>query len=240
MMSALTSKVAVITGGSSGIGLATAWAFIAEGAVAVSADVNAPEDEQIDFVKTDVTDPASLKHMVDTIVAKYGHIDALVANAGVAEEKADVADLNEANWQKVIDIDLTGVVLTNKYVVQQMAKQDSGGSVVNMSSIFGVVGGPKSQAYSAAKAGVANYTKSQAVTYATRGIRFNAVAPGYVNTPLLKTLPKETTDAMVGKMPIGRLAEPEEIANVIVFLSSAKASFVTGAVVSVDGGYTAL
>ncbi len=240
MMSALTSKVAVITGGSSGIGLATAWAFIAEGAIAVSADVNAPEDEQIDFVKTDVTDPASLKHMVDTIVAKYGHIDALVANAGVAEEKADVADLNEANWQKVIDIDLTGVVLTNKYVVQQMAKQDSGGSVVNMSSILGVVGGPKSQAYSAAKAGVANYTKSQAVTYATRGIRFNAVAPGYVNTPLLKTLPKETTDAMVGKMPIGRLAEPEEIANVIVFLSSAKASFVTGAVVSVDGGYTAL
>lgn len=240
MMSALTSKVAVITGGSSGIGLATAWAFIAEGAVAVSADVNAPEDEQIDFVKTDVTDPASLKHMVDTIVAKYGHIDALVANAGVAEEKADVADLNEANWQKVIDIDLTGVVLTNKYVVQQMAKQDSGGSVVNMSSILGVVGGPKSQAYSAAKAGVANYTKSQAVTYATRGIRFNAVAPGYVNTPLLKTLPKETTDAMVGKMPIGRLAEPEEIANIIVFLSSAKASFVTGAVVSVDGGYTAL
>lgn len=240
MMSALTSKVAVITGGSSGIGLATAWAFIAEGAVAVSADVNAPEDEQIDFVKTDVTDPASLKHMVDTIVAKYGHIDALVANAGVAEEKADVADLNEANWQKVIDIDLTGVVLTNKYVVQQMAKQDSGGSVVNMSSILGVVGGPKSQAYSAAKAGVANYTKSQAVTYATRGIRFNAVAPSYVNTPLLKTLPKETTDAMVGKMPIGRLAEPEEIANVIVFLSSAKASFVTGAVVSVDGGYTAL
>ncbi|WP_354630543.1 SDR family NAD(P)-dependent oxidoreductase [Levilactobacillus brevis] len=239
-MNALTSKVAVITGGSSGIGLATAWAFIAEGAVAVSADVNAPEDEQIDFVKTDVTDPASLKHMVDTIVAKYGHIDALVANAGVAEEKADVADLNEANWQKVIDIDLTGVVLTNKYVVQQMAKQDSGGSVVNMSSILGVVGGPKSQAYSAAKAGVANYTKSQAVTYATRGIRFNAVAPGYVNTPLLKTLPKETTDAMVGKMPIGRLAEPEEIANVIVFLSSAKASFVTGAVVSVDGGYTAL
>lgn len=239
-MSALTSKVAVITGGSSGIGLATAWAFIAEGAVAVSADVNAPEDEQIDFVKTDVTDPASLKHMVDTVVAKYGHIDALVANAGVAEEKADVADLNEANWQKVIDIDLTGVVLTNKYVVQQMAKQDSGGSVVNMSSILGVVGGPKSQAYSAAKAGVANYTKSQAVTYATRGIRFNAVAPGYVNTPLLKTLPKETTDAMVGKMPIGRLAEPEEIANVIVFLSSVKASFVTGAVVSVDGGYTAL
>lgn len=239
MMSALTSKVAVITGGSSGIGLATAWAFIAEGAVAVSADVNAPEDEQIDFVKTDVTDPASLKHMVDTVVAKYGHIDALVANAGVAEEKADVADLNEANWQKVIDIDLTGVVLTNKYVVQQMAKQDSGGSVVNMSSILGVVGGPKSQAYSAAKAGVANYTKSQAVTYATRGIRFNAVAPGYVNTPLLKTLPKETTDAMVGKMPIGRLAEPEEIAHVIVFLSSVKASFVTGAVVSVDGGYTA-
>lgn len=140
----------------------------------------------------------------------------------------------------MINIDLTGVVLTNKYIVQQMEKQASGGSIINMSSILGVVGGAKSQAYSAAKAGVANYTKSQAVTYAQKKIRFNSVAPGYVNTPLLKTLPKETTDSMVSKMPIGRLAEPEEIANVVAFLASDEASIVTGALINADGGYTVL
>ncbi|GEP74543.1 SDR family NAD(P)-dependent oxidoreductase [Weissella thailandensis] len=239
MANGVQDKVAVITGGSSGIGLAIAQKFVQEGAVAVSADINAPEDSAIDFVQTDVTDSASLKSLVEKVVAKYQHIDILVANAGVAEKKAPVSELDEDNWQKVINIDLTGVVLSNKYIVQQMEKQTSGGSVINMSSILGVVGGAKSQAYSAAKAGVANYTKSQAVTYAAQGIRFNAVAPGYVNTPLLKTLPKETTDSMVGKMPIGRLAEPDEIANVVAFLASDEASIVTGALINADGGYTA-
>ena len=239
MANGVQDKVAVITGGSSGIGLAIAQKFVQEGAVAVSADINAPEDSAIDFVQTYVTDSASLKSLVEKVVAKYQHIDILVANAGVAEKKAPVSELDEDNWQKVINIDLTGVVLSNKYIVQQMEKQTSGGSVINMSSILGVVGGAKSQAYSAAKAGVANYTKSQAVTYAAQGIRFNAVAPGYVNTPLLKTLPKETTDSMVGKMPIGRLAEPDEIANVVAFLASDEASIVTGALINADGGYTA-
>ena len=239
MANGVQDKVAVITGASSGIGLAIAQKFVQEGAVAVSADINAPEDSAIDFVQTDVTDSASLKSLVEKVVAKYQHIDILVANAGVAEKKAPVSELDEDNWQKVINIDLTGVVLSNKYIVQQMEKQTSGGSVINMSSILGVVGGAKSQAYSAAKAGVANYTKSQAVTYAAQGIRFNAVAPGYVNTPLLKTLPKETTDSMVGKMPIGRLAEPDEIANVVAFLASDEASIVTGALINADGGYTA-
>ena len=239
MANGVKDKVAVITGGSSGIGLAIAQKFVKEGAVAVSADTNEPEDSAIDFVQTDVTDSASLKSLVEKVVAKYQHIDILVANAGVAEKKAPVSELDEDNWQKVINIDLTGVVLSNKYIVQQMEKQTSGGSVINMSSILGVVGGAKSQAYSAAKAGVANYTKSQAVTYAAQGIRFNAVAPGYVNTPLLKTLPKETTDSMVGKRPIGRLAEPDEIANVVAFLASDEASIVTGALINADGGYTA-
>ena len=239
MANGVKDKVAVITGGSSGIGLAIAQKFVKEGAVAVSADINSPEDSEIDFVQTDVTDSVSLKSLVEKVVAKYQHIDILVANASVAEKKAPVSELDEDNWQKVINIDLTGVVLSNKYIVQQMEKQTSGGSVINMSSILGVVGGAKSQAYSAAKAGVANYTKSQAVTYAAQGIRFNAVAPGSVNTPLLKTLPKETTDSMVGKMPIGRLAEPDEIANVVAFLASDEASIVTGALINADGGYTA-
>lgn len=238
-MGKLENKVAVVTGGSSGIGLATIQKFTVEGATAVSADVTAPADAGIAFIKTDVTDEQSLQAMVDQVVSQYGHLDILVANAGVAEQKAGVADIDMANWNKVIAIDLTGVVLTNKVAVAQMVKQGSG-SVVNMSSILGVVGAAKSQAYSAAKAGVANYTKSQAVTYAQQGIRFNSVAPGYVATPLLKTLPPEVTGPMVGKMPIGRLAEPAEIANVIAFIASDEASFVTGATINVDGGYTAL
>lgn len=238
-MGKLENKVAVVTGGSSGIGLATVQKMTAEGATAISADVSAPEDSAITFIKTDVTDEESLQAMVNQVVADYGHLDILVANAGVTEKKAGVADLDVDNWNRVIAIDLTGVVLTNKVAVAQMVKQGSG-SVVNMSSILGVVGAAKSQAYSAAKAGVANYTKSQAVTYAAQGIRFNSVAPGYVATPLLKTLPPEVTGPMVGKMPIGRLAEPAEIANVIAFVASDEASFVTGATINVDGGYTAL
>lgn len=240
MLDSLKGKVAIITGGSSGIGAAIAKKFITEGALAISADINAPQDPQVDFIKTDVTDANSLKSLGEKVIDKYKHIDILVANAGVAEKKAPVSELDEDNWNKVINIDLTGVVLTNKYIVQQMEKQASGGSIINMSSILGVVGGAKSQAYSAAKAGVANYTKSQAVTYAQKKIRFNSVAPGYVNTPLLKTLPKETTDSMVSKMPVGRLAEPEEIANVVAFLASDEASIVTGALINADGGYTAL
>lgn len=239
-MGKLEGKVAVVTGGSSGIGLATIEKMVAEGAVAISADVSAPADDRIAFEPTDVTDEASLIAMVDHVVSQYGHLDVVVANAGVTEKKAGVADIDLDNWNRVIAIDLTGVVLTNKVVVAQMLKQGTGGSVINMSSILGVVGAAKSQAYSAAKAGVANYTKSQAVTYAKQGIRFNSIAPGYVATPLLKTLPKEVTDPMVGKMPIGRLAQPAEIANVIAFVASDEASFVTGATINVDGGYTAL
>jgi len=239
-MGKLEGKVAVVTGGSSGIGLATIEKMVAEGAVAISADVSAPADDRIAFEQTDVTDEASLTAMVDHVVSQYGHLDVVVANAGVTGKKAGVADIDLDNWNRVIAIDLTGVVLTNKVVVAKMLKQGTGGSVINMSSILGVVGAAKSQAYSAAKAGVANYTKSQAVTYAKQGIRFNSIAPGYVATPLLKTLPKEVTDPMVGKTPIGRLAQPAEIANVIAFVASDEASFVTGTTINVDGGYTAL
>ena len=238
MSGRLKNKVAVVTGGSSGIGLAMIKKFIAEGATAISADIAPPEDKQLEFVKTDVTSPDSLEKAVSKIVGKFKKIDILVANAGVSEKKYPVSQLDLNNWNKVLNIDLTGVALTNKYVVAQMQKQHHG-SVVNMSSILGAVGGSESQAYSAAKAGVAMFTKSQAITYAKKGIRFNAVAPGYVNTSLLKGLPKKTTDFMLEMMPIGRLAEPEEIANVVSFVASDEASIITGALINADGGYTA-
>lgn len=238
-MGKFTGKVALVTGGASGIGLATVNLFLREGARAVIADMVPPREEtDALYINTDVTSSASLKAMVDQVVSEYGQIDILVANAGIAEKKNPVAELDEDNWQKVIAIDLTGVVLTNKYVVQQMEKQGHG-SVINMSSILGVVGGPDSAAYSAAKAGVANYTRSQSINYASKGIRFNSVAPGYVNTPLLMTLPQKVRDSMIDKMPVGRLAEPDEIAQVIAFLASDDSSIVTGALISADGGYTA-
>lgn len=139
----------------------------------------------------------------------------------------------------MINVDLNGVVLTNKYMVAQMEKQGTPASVIYTSSILGVVGAANSQVYSAAKAGVANFTRSQGVTYVKTKIRFNAIAPGYVNTALSKTLPESVTSTMVERMPIGRLLEPEEIANVALFLASDLSTALTGAVINADGEYTA-
>ena len=244
----LTGKVALITGGASGLGQNYAIALSLYGAdiFVVSRQQTGWETtrqkveangRQIAFLQQDITEEGCAPRIIQQVIDHFGHLDILVNNAGM-QRRDDVLAFKDADWQRVIDVDLTGVVLTDKYVVQQMVKQQSG-SVINMSSILGVVGAANSQAYSAAKAGVANFTRSQAVTYAPQGIRFNAVAPGYVNTPLLQTLPSDVTDSMVAKMPVGRLAEPSEIANVIAFLASDDASIVTGAVINADGGYTA-
>ncbi|MEK1451395.1 SDR family oxidoreductase [Limosilactobacillus fermentum] len=234
-MALLDGKVAIITGGANGIGLAIAQKFAAEGAT----DLKTPAEENFFFVETNVTQPASLTNLVDQVVAKYGHIDVLVANAGITEHKGPVSQLDEENWNAVINVDLNGVVLTNKYMVAQMEKQGTPASVIYTSSILGVVGAANSQVYSAAKAGVANFTRSQGVTYVKTKIRFNAIAPGYVNTALSKTLPESVTSTMVERMPIGRLLEPEEIANVALFLASDLSTALTGAVINADGEYTA-
>lgn len=139
----------------------------------------------------------------------------------------------------MLDIDLTGVALCNKYAAARMLENGSG-SIVNMASILGHVGQANSTAYSAAKAAVVNFTRSVALTYARRGIRANSVSPGYVDTPLLAQLPKETRDAMLDRQPIGRLALPEEIAQVVAFLASDRSSIITGACINADGGYTAI
>ncbi|MEK1345986.1 SDR family oxidoreductase [Limosilactobacillus fermentum] len=209
-MALLDGKVAIITGGANGIGLAIAQKFAAEGATPVIADLKTPAEENFFFVETNVTQPASLTNLVDQVVAKCGHIDVLVANAGITEHKGPVSQLDEENWNAVINVDLNGVV-----------------------------GAANSQVYSAAKAGVANFTRSQGVTYVKTKIRFNAIAPGYVNTALSKTLPESVTSTMVERMPIGRLLEPEEIANVALFLASDLSTALTGAVINADGEYTA-
>ena len=245
----LKNKVAVITGAGSGIGEATARLFVEEGAKVVIGDVADSAKAVVDdikanggvaiFVRCDVTNEESVQNLMETAYETFGSLDILVANAGIPEKKGPVHEMVLADWQKVIDIDLTGVVLSNKFAIQQMLKNGSG-SIVNMGSILAHVGQAGSTAYSAAKAAVVNFTRSQALTYAEQGIRINSVSPGYIETPLLAKLPPETTQAMLAKMPIGRLGKPEEIANAIAFLASDRASLITGASLAVDGGYTAI
>jgi NAD(P)-dependent dehydrogenase (short-subunit alcohol dehydrogenase family) len=240
----LTNKVAVITGAGSGIGEATARVFAEEGAKVVIGDVADSARAVAESIKNnggdaiffhcDVTNEDSVRSLMEKAYGHFGSVDILVANAGVPEKKSPVHELELSDWQKVIDIDLTGVVITNKYAIQQMLKR-GGGAIVNMGSILGLVGQTNSHAYSAAKAAVVNYTRSQALTYAQQGIRINSVSPGYIKTPLLEKLPKDVADEMIAKQPTGRLGNPGEVANAVAFLVSDKASFITGASLSVDG-----
>ncbi|AUI53378.1 short-chain dehydrogenase [Arthrobacter crystallopoietes] len=245
----LEGKTAVVTGGASGIGEAIARTLAAEGAAVVIGDVDRRAESvsasincdggRAYFVQADVTDETSVAVLMDAALATFGSLDVLVANAGIAEQKAPVHELDLAAWRRVIDIDLTGVAVCNKYAAGQMVRS-GGGSVINMASILAHVGQANSQAYSAAKAGVVNFTRSAALTYAQQGIRFNCVSPGYVDTPLVAALPIETRAQMLTRQPIGRLARPAEIANVVAFLASDRSSIITGACINADGGYTAI
>ncbi|MEW9673029.1 SDR family NAD(P)-dependent oxidoreductase [Ammoniphilus sp. 3BR4] len=244
----LKNKVAVITGAGSGIGEVTARLFVKEGAKVVIGDISDSAKVVVEdlrnmgrdalFVHCDVTDEASVQNLMETAYGTYGKLDILVANAGVPEKKGPVHELVFEDWQKVIDINLTGVAITNKYAVKQMLR-NKGGAIVNMGSILAHVGQANSTVYSATKAAVVNFTRSLAITYAQQGIRINSVSPGYIETSLIAQIPAEIRREMVGKHPIGRMGKPEEVANAILFLVSDKASFITGASLAVDGGYTA-
>ena len=241
----LNGKVAIITGGASGIGLATAKKLLSEGAKVVLADWNDDVDEiakslnsEAIGIKTDVSNENEVKNCVNQVIEKFGHVDMLVANAGIGGGPNKPHEVSLDEWNKVVAVNQTGIYLFNKYVIAEMLKT-GGGSIVNTSSMYGLVGSNTSFAYSATKGAINQMTRSEALVYARNGIRINAVAPGYVDTPILAEVPKEYKDAMANSLPVGRLGEDVEIANLISYLLSDDASFITGAIVPIDGGYTA-
>lgn len=238
-------KVAVITGGASGIGLATAKNLLSKGANVVLVDWN--EDvsriaeslnERALGIRCDVSSDTDVKKCVDDVIEKFGHIDYLVANAGIGGGPNKAHEVSIDEWNKVIGVNQTGIFLMNKYVIPNMLL-NGGGAIVNTSSMYGLVGTTMSFAYSASKGAINQMTRSLALTYARDNIRVNAIAPGYVDTPILAEVPKDMKDAMANQLPIGRLGKDTEIANLICYLLSDEASFITGAIVSIDGGFTA-
>jgi NAD(P)-dependent dehydrogenase (short-subunit alcohol dehydrogenase family) len=245
----LKGKVAVVTGGASGIGRATAALFARKGANVVVADYEPTggqdtvkmikgEGGEAFFVETDVSRPEDVERMVKETVKTYGLLDILFNNAGVGETaKATEASLE--HWERVLAINLRGVFLGCKYAIPRMIR-NGGGSIINNASILAEVGFSEATAYAASKHGIVGLTQTIAIDYAAQGIRANTVCPGFIRTPMvMKGLDEETRGYIAGLHPLGRMGEPEEVAEAVLFLASDRSSFVTGTCLFVDGGYTA-
>ena len=251
-MGQLDGKVALITGAGSGIGRASALAFAREGAKVAVADIVVEGGEETVrmvkeaggeafFIRVDVSNAADVEAMVNTVVDTYGRIDCAYNNAGIEGRLASTDEYPEDVFDKVIDINLTGVWLCMKYELPHMLKQ-GGGAIVNTASGAGLIGVSGMSAYVASKHGVVGLTKTAALEYAKSGIRVNAVCPGLIQTPMVERITAEQPqlgEALVAAEPVGRTGKPEEIAESVVWLSSDAASFVTGHAMSVDGGYVA-
>lgn len=247
------NKTALITGAASGIGRETAIEFARLGCNIVVCDldedggnktVELTKETGADafFVNVNVTETRDVQNMVTTAVEKFGSLDFAVNNAGVLSAEARTGDYPEEDWRRLININLTGVFLCMKYELQQMDEQRSG-VIVNIASIAGLRGFTKNPAYVASKHGVVGLTKSAAVEYARRGIRINAVCPGYTSTPMAEQAIKfrpELEGQLEKRIPLNRLGKPEEIATAIVFLCSEKAEFILGHNLVLDGGITAI
>lgn len=237
-------KIAVVTGGASGIGLATTKKLLSEGANVVILDLKMDEEiinslgENVLYLKCDVSNEENVKNCIEEIIKKFNHIDYLVANAGIGGSASKPHEVSMDEWNKVISVNQTGIFLLNKYVINEMLKGGKG-AVVNTSSMYGLVGSTTSFAYSASKGAINQMTRSLALTYARDNIRVNAIAPGYVDTPILSMVPDNIKEAMGNELPIGRLGKDTEIANLICYLLSDDASFITGAIIPIDGGFTA-
>ncbi len=243
----LLGKVSIITGAAQGIGRATALKFAKEGAKVAVCDINdanvastvemikAAGGEAVGF-RVDVTDKVSIARMVEGVMAKWGRVDTLVNNAGIVQD-AQFKKMSEDQFDRVIEVNLKGVYNCTKAVVDIMLAQNSG-CILNASSIVGIYGNFGQTNYAATKFAVIGMVKTWARELGSKGIRANAICPGYIETPILAAMPEKVLKMIEDKVPMGRLGQPEEIANAYAWLASDEASYINGAVIEVSGGVT--
>jgi len=255
-MKRLDSKTCIVTGGGNGIGKATCLRLASEGASVAVTDIDDGDAKSVceeitaqggtaDSWLLDVADAEAVRQVFDAVAKRFGQIDVLVNNAGISGVNRPTHEISEEEWRKVIDINVNGVFYCTKEAIPHL-KKANGGSIVNLSSIYGLVGAPDLPPYHASKGAVRLMTKTDALLYAKEGIRVNSVHPGFIWTPLVEGLAKSSEEGVEAFRkglddlhPIGHVGEPEDIAAGIAYLASDDAKFVTGSELVIDGGYTA-
>jgi 3-oxoacyl-[acyl-carrier protein] reductase len=243
----LKEKICIVTGGARGIGKEISNYFLAEGAIVCIFDLNKTDSlntlEQFEkkygkgkavLFNVDVTSTQSVENSIEEIIKKFGRIDVLVNNAGITSDNL-ILKMDIDEWKKVIDINLTGTFICSKYALKHMFKQKSG-RIINMSSVIGIKGNAGQSNYSASKAGVIGLTKSMAKEFASRNINVNAIAPGYIETEMTKKIDEKYKEKIIAMIPCGKLGTVEDVAKTAVFLASDDTSYITGAVINLDGG----